>query len=138
MTTVITLDIATEIENAEIHMLSSRLKALQALAENPMQVQMKKFGSATAFSSKIIAGPAFNTVKGITFTNTDEIDEIVSYYQSLQIPCRFEITPAQGTAKLFQYLSHKEDFTNPASIPLYIVYREKTLPFFLLTFQYAN
>lgn len=56
MTTVITLDIATEIENAEIHMLSSRLKALQALAENPMQVQMKKFGSATAFSSKIIAG----------------------------------------------------------------------------------
>ena len=34
MTTVITLDIATEIENAEIHMLSSRLKALQALAEN--------------------------------------------------------------------------------------------------------
>ena len=100
-----------------------------------MQVQMKKFGSATAFSSKIIAGPAFNTVKGIT--NTDELDEIISYYQSLQIPCRFEITPAQGTAELFQYLSQKA-FTNPASIPLYIVYREKIHPFFLLTFQYAN
>lgn len=59
MTTVMTLDIATEIENAEIDMLSSRLEGLQAIIGNPMQVQMKKFGSATAFSSKIIAGPCF-------------------------------------------------------------------------------
>lgn len=63
MTTVMTLDIATEIENAEIDMLSSRLERLQTISGNPMQVQIKKFGSATAFSSKIIAGPAFNTVK---------------------------------------------------------------------------
>ena len=137
MSTIMTFNTAQEIENAEIHMLSSRLTLLQAINGNPMQVQMKKFGSATAFSSKVIAGPAFNTVKGITFTNTDELDEIISYYQSLQIPCRFEITPAQGTAELFHYLSEKV-FINLASIPLYIVYREKTHPFFLLTFQYAN
>ncbi|HDR4730078.1 TPA: GNAT family N-acetyltransferase [Bacillus cereus] len=117
MSTIMTLNAAQEIENAEIHMLSSRLKALQALAENPMQVQMKKFGSATAFSSKIIAGPAFNTVKGIT--NTDELDEIISYYQSLQIPCRFEITPAQGTAELFQYLSEKGFYQSSFHTALY-------------------
>ena len=35
MTTVITLDIATEIENAEIDMLSSRLERLQTIAETP-------------------------------------------------------------------------------------------------------
>lgn len=68
-------------------MLSSRLEGLQAMSGNPMQVQIKNFGSATAFSSKIIAGPAFNTVKGIT--NADAIDAIISYYESLQIPCRF-------------------------------------------------
>ncbi|EOP37787.1 hypothetical protein IK1_02709 [Bacillus cereus VD146] len=107
MSTIMTVNTAQEIENAEIDMLSSRLEALQEISGNPMQVQMKKFESATAFSSKIIAGPAFNTVKGITFTNTDEIDEIIAYYQSLQIPCRFEITPAQGTTELFQYLSQK-------------------------------
>lgn len=89
MSNIVTLNTASEIENAEIHMFSSRLVLLQAISGNPMQVQMKKFGSATAFSSKIIAGPAFNTVKGVTFTNTDEIDAIISYYQSLQIPCRF-------------------------------------------------
>ncbi|MBW3495022.1 GNAT family N-acetyltransferase [Bacillus mycoides] len=68
MSTIMTVNTAQEIENAEIHMLSSRLEALQTISGNPMQVQMKKFGSATAFSSKIIAGPAFNTVKGVTFT----------------------------------------------------------------------
>lgn len=128
MSTIMTFNAAQEIENAEIDMLSSRLAALQAMSGNPMQIQMKKFGSATAFSSKVIAGPAFNTVKGITYTNTDAIDEIISYYESLQIPCRFEITPAQGTDELFQYLS-KKVFINLASIPLYIVYRDKIFRF---------
>ncbi|OLR23350.1 GNAT family N-acetyltransferase [Bacillus cereus] len=122
MTTVMTLDIATEIENAEIDMLSSRLEGLQAMSGNPMQVQMKKFGSATTFSSKIIAGPAFNTVKGIT--NADAIDAIISYYESLQIPCRFEITPAQGTAELFQYLSQKGFYQSSFHTALYSIPRE--------------
>ncbi|GLV61640.1 hypothetical protein Bmyc01_03100 [Bacillus mycoides] len=121
MSTIMTFNAAQEIENAEIDMLSSRLKALQAMSENPMQVQLKKFGSATAFSSKIIAGPTFNTVKGIAFTNTDEIDEIISYYQSLQIPCRFEITPAQGTTELFQYLSQKDFYQSSFHTALYSI-----------------
>ncbi|MGF2769925.1 GNAT family N-acetyltransferase [Bacillus cereus] len=121
MTTVMTLDIATEIENAEIDMLSSRLERLQTISGNPMQVQMKKFGSATAFSSKIIAGPAFNTVKGIT--NADAIDAIISYYELLQIPCRFEITPAQGTAELFQYLSQKGFYQSSFHTALYSIPR---------------
>ena len=87
MSTIMTVNTAQEIENAEIDMLSSRLEALQEISGNPMQVQMKKFESATAFSSKIIAGPAFNTVKGITFTNTDEIDEIIAYYQFEYLRC---------------------------------------------------
>ncbi|MGE6346832.1 GNAT family N-acetyltransferase [Bacillus mycoides] len=124
MSTIMTVNTAQEIENAEIHMLSSRLEALQEISGNPMQVQMKMFGSATAFSSKLIAGPAFNTVKGITFTNTDEIDEIITYYQSLQIPCRFEITPAQGTTELFQYLSQKGFYQSSFHTALYSIPRE--------------
>lgn len=122
MNTIMTVNAAQEIERAEINMLSSRLEALQAIKENPMQVQIKQFGSATAFSSKVIAGPAFNTVKGIT--NTAQVDEIISYYQSLQIPCRFEITPAQGTAELFQYLSEKGFYQSNFHTALYSTPRE--------------
>ncbi|MGN4886153.1 GNAT family N-acetyltransferase [Bacillus cereus group sp. MYBK106-1] len=124
MSTIMTINTAQEIENAEIHMLSSRLALLQAMDGNPMQVQVKKFSSATAFSSKVIAGPAFNTVKGVTFINTDEIDAIISYYHSLQIPCRFEITPAQGTAELFQYLSEKGFYQSSFHTALYSTPRE--------------
>ncbi|PET98122.1 GNAT family N-acetyltransferase [Bacillus cereus] len=123
MSTIMTVNTAHEIENAEIHMLSSRLEALQAISGNPMQIQMKKFESATAFSSKVILGPAFNTVKGITYTNTDAIDEIVSYFESLQIPCRFEITPAQGTAELFQHLSQKGFYQSSFHTALYSIPR---------------
>ncbi|MDA1883201.1 GNAT family N-acetyltransferase [Bacillus cereus group sp. BY105LC] len=122
MSTIMTPHTAQEIENAEINMLSSRLEALQAIKENPMQVQIEQFGSATAFSSKVIAGPAFNTIKGIT--NATQIDEIISYYQSLQIPCRFEITPAQGTAELFQYLSEKGFYQSSFHTALYSTPRE--------------
>ncbi|MED0959710.1 GNAT family N-acetyltransferase [Bacillus paramycoides] len=128
MNTIMTFDIAKEIESAEIDMLSSRLKALQAIAENPMQVQIEKFGSATAFSSKVISDPTFNTVKGITFTNTNEIDEIISYYRSLQIPCRFEITPAQATTELFQYLSQKGFFQSSFHTTLYNKPRQNSSP----------
>lgn len=137
MSTIMTFNAAQEIENAEIDMLSSRLAALQAMSGNPMQIQMKKFGSATAFSSKVIAGPAFNTVKGITYTNTDAIDEIISYYESLQIPCRFEITPAQGTDELFQYLSKKGFYQSSFHTALYSI-PGQDFPLPLLTFQYAN
>ena len=41
MGTIMTFNTAQEIENAEIHMLSSRLTLLQAINGNPMQVQMK-------------------------------------------------------------------------------------------------
>lgn len=124
MSMIMTFNVAQEIENAEIDMLFSRLALLQAISGNPMQIQMKNFGSATAFSSKVITGPAFNTVKGITYTNTDAIDEIISYYESLQIPCRFEITPAQGTAELFQYLSKKGFYQSSFHTALYSIPKE--------------
>ena len=41
MSTIMTINTAQEIENAEIHMLSSRLALLQAMDGNPMQVQVK-------------------------------------------------------------------------------------------------
>lgn len=70
MNYTITLHSAKVIEQAEINMLSTRLLALQTMEKNPMQVNMKQFENATAFSSKIISGPPFNTVKG-------EVKEVV-------------------------------------------------------------
>ncbi|KFM98863.1 N-acetyltransferase [Bacillus clarus] len=128
MSTIMTLDTAKDIESAEIDMLLSRLTVLQTIPGNPMQIQIERFGNATAFSSKVIAGPTFNTVKGITFTNTDEIGEIISYYHSLEIPCRFEITPAHANPELFRYLSEKGFYQSSFHTSLYGLPKFKFTP----------
>lgn len=135
MTTVMTLDIATEIENAEIDMLSSRLERLQTISGNPMQVQIKKFGSATAFSSKIIAGPAFNTVKVLQMQmRLMQSFLIMNHYKSLVV-----LKLPQHKVQLNYFNTYlKKGFINLASIPLCIVYRERVHHFFLLILQYEN
>ncbi|KEK23200.1 acetyltransferase [Bacillus gaemokensis] len=119
MNPTITLHSAKQIEQAEIDMLSARLLAVQTMKGNPMQIEIRHFGAAMAFSSKIISGPAFNTVKGITFTSTMEIDEIISYYKTLGIPCRFEIPPAHASPELFHYLHEKGFYQSDFHTALY-------------------
>ncbi|PFK32193.1 GNAT family N-acetyltransferase [Bacillus cereus] len=119
MNPTITISMTKMIEQAEIDMLSDRLSTLQKIKGNPMQINMKRFENATAFSSKVISGPAFNTVKGITFTTKNELDEIISYYHTLQIPCRFEITPAHASPELFQYLHEKGFYQSDFHTALY-------------------
>ncbi|MCM3734979.1 hypothetical protein M3215_03895 [Bacillus cytotoxicus] len=72
-----------------------------------------------AFSAKGIPGPSFNTVKGITFTGTKEIDEIISYYEKQRIPFRFGITPAHSTPELFYYLAKKVFYQTDFHTTLY-------------------
>lgn len=102
---IMNIDLAKRLEKSEIDMMQSRLRNIQEQENNPMGIDIQTFGSAVAFSAKGIPGPSFNTVKGITFTDTKEIDEIISYYEKQEIPCRFEITPAHSTPELFHYLS---------------------------------
>lgn len=52
MSMIMTFNVAQEIENAEIDMLSSRLALLQAISGNPMQIQMKISGVPLPFHQK--------------------------------------------------------------------------------------
>ncbi|PEA53653.1 GNAT family N-acetyltransferase [Bacillus pseudomycoides] len=116
---VMNIDLAKRLEQSEIHMMQSRLQSIQEQENNPMGVDIQTFGSAVAFSAKGIPGPSFNTVKGITFTDTKEIDEIIHYYEKQEIPCRFEITPAHSTSELFRYLSQRGFYQSDFHTTLY-------------------
>ncbi|MFA1821824.1 GNAT family N-acetyltransferase [Virgibacillus oceani] len=110
MSFVLTEHLARRIEQSEIDALESRLKAVKEIDGNPMDVEIQRFGSATAFSVKNIPGPSFNTVKGISEDDTEHIDSILDFYSNRQIPARFEITPAQSSTKLLKFLSDKGYF----------------------------
>src|SRR5699024_11042034 len=107
MSHVLTEQLARRIEQSEIEALKSRLTAIKEIEGNPMDVKIKKFGDATAFSVKNIPGPSFNTVKGISGNEVEYIDRILAFYDEREIPARFEITPAHASTELFGALSEK-------------------------------
>jgi len=94
-------------ETAEINTLKSRLGSIQALDGNPMKVQTITRGSIHAFLAKNIPGPAFNTIRGINEEDLLHLDELFTHYEDQGISFRVEVTPLNGTEKVFRKLSEK-------------------------------
>ncbi|GGB34118.1 GNAT family N-acetyltransferase [Virgibacillus dakarensis] len=103
-------NLARRIEQSEIEALKSRLTAIKEMDGNPMNVEIKEFGNATAFSVKNIPGPSFNTVKGISGSEEKYLDAILEFYKERGVPARFEITPAHASLELFKALHEKGYF----------------------------
>ena len=122
LTLVLTKELAETVEQSEIDALHSRLTAIKEIDGNPMGVAIKQFGNATAFSVKSIPGPSFNTVKGLKDGDEKFIDNIIDFYNSREIPVRFELTPANTSPKLFANLNksgfYHSDFHTALYAPL--------------------
>lgn len=119
MTLVLTKELGERIEQSEIDALSSRLIAIKEMDQNPMGVEVQKFGSATAFSVRNIPGPSFNTVKGLRVADDIYIDEIIDFYKMKGIPVRFELTPAHASPDLLSSLNQKGFYQSDFHASLY-------------------
>lgn len=102
---MINKELAETIEQSEVESLYSRLTAIKEISGNPMKVEIQRFGNATAFSVKNIPGPSFNTVKGLKNGDEKFVDQIIDFYESREIPVRFELTPAHVSPDLLAYLN---------------------------------
>jgi hypothetical protein len=102
---ILTKELAETIEQSEVDTLYSRLTTMQAIKGNPMGVDIKRFGNATAFSVKNIPGPSFNTVKGLTDEDERFVDQLIEFYTTREIPVRFELTPTHVSSDLLTYLN---------------------------------
>lgn len=116
---VLNRELAERLENAEIDTLSSRLMEIQKVVGNPMDVEIQKFGNATAFSVKNIPGPSFNTVKGIKQGDEEQIHRIIDFYKQKDIPVRFELTPAHTSPQLLTRLTEAGYYHNDFHTTLY-------------------
>lgn len=111
--------LAVQVETSEIDMLRSRLSEIQKIKGNPMDVEIQKFGNATAFTAKNIPGPSFNTVKGLQDGDEEQLDKIVDFYKKKKIPIRFELTPAHTSSELLTSLNKAGYFHNDFHTTLY-------------------
>ncbi|WP_257351225.1 GNAT family N-acetyltransferase [Pseudalkalibacillus decolorationis] len=119
MSFVLSKENAVLIEQSEIDTLEDRLKAVKEIKGNPMGVEIRKFRNAFVFSVKNIPGPSFNTVKGISNNDVEDIDSILDFYLERDIPARFELTPANSTTDLLRTLSKKGYFHSGFHTALY-------------------
>ncbi len=116
---VLTKDLMKIVEQSEIDALEDRLIRVKSMNDNAMGVELKRFGKAVAFSVKNIPGPSFNTVKGISGENIDNLDEIVDFYTNKGISARFEVTPGNASTDLFRKLSSLGYFQSGFHTALY-------------------
>ncbi|NWG14917.1 MAG: hypothetical protein HXY20_15460 [Acidobacteria bacterium] len=93
---MMTQELARHIEQVDIDYTLSRLGGMQAAAGNPLAVEIKQFGRATAF---LIEGwPDFwygNRVLGLSPADESQLESIVNFFAARKLPFRFEIIPGQ-------------------------------------------
>ncbi|WP_077247975.1 hypothetical protein [Bacillus sp. FJAT-27986] len=106
MMQVVTNELAKWIEEVETDAFYSRLSRIEKIPDNPMGIEIRKFGNAIAFVAQNIPGPAFNKIKGIMDKDIPLLNELIQLYNDKGVPARFEITPAHATSILYSALAN--------------------------------
>lgn len=112
-------EFAELLEKSEADYMTGRMIAMQERPGNPMGIEMAEFGGATAFYSKAMPWPQFNTVKGIGPEELPIIDEILEFYASRGGKCQFEIIPTKANKELMQALHERSYYQSDFHAALY-------------------
>jgi hypothetical protein len=116
---IITKEFSELLEQSEIDYMVSRVLAIKEREGNPMGVEVKKFGGATAFYVKEMPWGSFNTVKGIGSEDIGCVDDIIDFYCQRNRSFQFEIIPVKANTSLLSYLAEK-CFYQSGFIPPYM------------------
>ncbi|OAB26243.1 hypothetical protein [Paenibacillus macquariensis] len=92
MSRVVESSFAVGVELAETNTVFSRLDALKNLEGNPEKVYIESFGNAKAFIVKGIPDPYFNSVRGLTSEDIDQLDDIIEFYRDHKFGLLFSIS----------------------------------------------
>lgn len=107
---MMTPQLAQRIEQNDVDYSLSRLGGMQEAEGNPLHIEVRRYGSATAFM--IEAWPDFwygNKVLGLEPSSESHLDEIVDLFGKHKLDFRFEIMPGNMNSSLAARL-HKLGF----------------------------
>lgn len=124
---ILSKQLAARIEQSEVDYMTDRMMAIRERQGNPEHIELRSFGGATAFASKRMPWPQFNTVKGFGPEELPLLPDIRSYYEGLGCRPQFEISPAKATPELLKALSeqgfmpggfHASFYATPEAAPM--------------------
>ena len=86
--------LARLIARSELDYMKAWFKAVEVQPGNPLGVETREFGNATALMAKSIPdSPLFNRVLNPDPGVTDAIEDILFFYHQNGIPCRVDVSP---------------------------------------------
>ncbi|GAF12601.1 acetyltransferase [Bacillus sp. JCM 19046] len=100
----ITLKQARLLDEIETAMLQAKMKRIQEITNNPMEIDIQMIGSTTAFKAVKMPGPAFNTIRGFKHEDLPLLDDLIHFYQISKLKPQFELNPAFTSPDLFRAL----------------------------------
>lgn len=107
------------LEQSESDYMMDRMAAIRDRPDNPEGVELATFGSALALYSRTMPWPSFNTVKGFSTENADDLDAILDFYRSRGRKPQIEIVPARVDSTTLQLLSERGLYQSGFHVTLY-------------------
>ncbi|WP_342566183.1 GNAT family N-acetyltransferase [Paenibacillus sp. FSL R7-0345] len=94
--------VMAQIRQSEIDFLASRIESIAERDENPEGVEIRRFGKATAFYIRTMPWSIFNSVKGLTDDEEDQIGEWIRFYREREF--QVDVDPYHCSARLLTAL----------------------------------
>lgn len=102
---VMTEELATRLERSEADFWTARLSSVRRHKDNPLGVEIRQFGEATAFIVQALPQPMLNRVIGLTPGDEDLIEDVLGWYRDHGVRCRVDITPFAHSQDLLARLA---------------------------------
>lgn len=96
--------VAAQIRQSEIDFITSRIESIAEREGNPEGVEIERFGQATAFYIRTMPWGIFNSVKGLTDDEEDQIVKWVRFYRERERDFQVDVDPLHCSPRLLAAL----------------------------------
>ena len=90
---VVTAELADRLERSEAEYMASDVAALRTDGDNPLGVDVARFGDATALAMTGLDDWEFNRTIGLRDDGPAEIDSVLGWYRERRVDCHFDVAP---------------------------------------------
>ena len=104
---VVTAELADRLERAEAEYMASDMEALRTDDDNPLGVDVKHFGDATALAMKGLDDWEFNRTIGLRDHGPAEIDSVLGWYRERRVDCRVDVAPMLCSKRVLRDLAER-------------------------------
>jgi hypothetical protein len=116
---VITPEIADRLDRSEAEYMASDMLALRNGDDNPLGVEVRSFGGATALTMTGLADWEFNRVLGLRDQSPAEIGSLLVWYRERRVDCHFDVVPMLCSTRVLGSLAERGFYQSGFHTALY-------------------